>query len=352
MAIAGSLIILLLAAIAVIAVSVFAYNRRLDRIVRGEARDTHSPIPEPKDTVSGTYRIVLMVVAVFSLISISAANGRISSLQNSVSSLESQQHNLSWEISQLREELRQQETRINGVSWEVKNADLDTCTADVRLEVSLREFTEDTEVSFSMDGNEVKLAGGAAGTFRGDIRANLFEAFRDVTVCISEGGVTRTEPVYDFPDYFFWDYLPTPGLTCSFNSDTSFGRMTCEGAFSFQFDRREDIESVTLTYMTGGKDLETLDITKEAVSGTEITLPKGLKLEKDLTFRTEIETKSGFRMVKQDFMVFEASPENRTGEEFFRIYGKDGELVWEDPAYSDYKEAAAWAGDPEAGWSD
>ena len=49
-AIAGFLVITFLVGIAIVIISVIAYNKRLDKITNGEVHDTHSRIPEPGTT--------------------------------------------------------------------------------------------------------------------------------------------------------------------------------------------------------------------------------------------------------------------------------------------------------------
>ncbi|MBQ4045798.1 MAG: hypothetical protein II627_05065, partial [Lachnospiraceae bacterium] len=70
-------------------------------------------------------------------------------------------------------------------------------------------------------------------------------------------------------------------------------------------DGYEEIESAALTYMTGGKDLKTVDITREIKDETEVPLEQGLKLEGDLTFRIDITTRSGYRIIQQTVMIYD-----------------------------------------------
>lgn len=346
MSIIGSyIVIMLVCAGVVIAVSVFAYNRRLDKIARGEARDTHSAIPEPKDTVAGIYRVLLMGLVVMCLVNTGTANGLLMSMQNRINDLETRERETSYEVLRLREELAKNETLLTDVTWEVSNPDLEACTADVDVAVTLREFSKDTEVFLNINGEAVALAGSGAGGFHGKFTAELFKAYSGTSVSVVEGGVTRTEEVYDFPEYFFWDYLPMPAVAFNLTSSESFAKMKCEGSYTLNIDHKEEIESVTVTYMTGGKELASVDATKEALNGTEIELPKDLALEQDLTFRIDVAAKSGFAISQKMLVIFEERQAEKEDAEFLRIFGKDGELVWEDTAYSKFREAAEAAGD-------
>ena len=48
------------------------------------------------------------------------------------------------------------------------------------------------------------------------------------------------------------------------------------------------IDKVTVTYLTSGRELKTMDITKEALSGEEITLEQGLDVEDYLAGRVPV----------------------------------------------------------------
>ena len=105
------IIVLVLAAV-IVALSVYAYNRRLDRITRGEERDTHSAVPEPRTTVSVLYRPILMAVVIVSLLTVSALNGRISTLQSSLNELRSNQNSMNWDLESIRQQLEERDERV------------------------------------------------------------------------------------------------------------------------------------------------------------------------------------------------------------------------------------------------
>ena len=98
------IIVLVLAAV-IVALSVYAYNRRLDRIARGEERDTHSAVPEPRTTVSVLYRTILMGVVIVSLLTVSALSGKINALQSSLNELRSNQNSMNWDLESIRQQL-------------------------------------------------------------------------------------------------------------------------------------------------------------------------------------------------------------------------------------------------------
>ena len=325
------IIIIVIAVLAFAAGFIFvrAYNKRLDRIASGQERDTHSSVPEPRTTVSAVYRIILMVVAAAVLLTVSAMSGKLSSLQNTVSLLRSDQNSMSRELWELRQQLEERDRLALSTDWELREPDLDRRTALVSFTVTLRQYSAETAAALSLNGRTVPLAPGEGGSFAAEFPVALFEEFAQPRLLVTEDGKTATEDV-DFPRYVFWDLLPMPMIECGFQSDSALGKMKYKGSYKIWTSRPEDEASVTVTYLTGGKELKTLDLTEQTRSGQWIELEKGLELDRDLTFRIEIVTKSGFRIVEQNVMIYETSAD--LGDmEFTRILDLEGNILWEDP---------------------
>lgn len=68
--------------------------------------------------------------------------------------------------------------------------------------------------------------------------------------------------------------------------------------------------------------------TEETLNEQEIRLEKGLDLEDDLTFRIEILTKSGFRIVNRSVMIYDASLDVEDVD-FLKVLDAGGNVVWE-----------------------
>lgn len=322
------IIIMLILAAAIVLISVLAYNRRLDRVAKGEARDTHSAIPEPKTTAGVIYRIVLIALVIVTLLSVSVMNGTVLSLQSAVDRLQSQNSRLSGEIDTLRDLLEQGDRLAEEEVFKVAGPDYTNFTAEVTYSVRLKSFTEDTAVALLLNSREIPLAPDGAGNYGSRFTANMFECFTQPTLRIDDGDTAVTEPA-DFPEYLFWDLLPMPGFTCRFTSDTVFGKLKYKGSFAVDLDRTEDVGSVSLTYLTGGRELKTVDITQQALRHEQITPEKGLPLEKDLTFRIEIATKTGLKIVQQSVMIYDEAidPEEL---ESLQILNSSNDVLWED----------------------
>ncbi|MBQ6549874.1 MAG: hypothetical protein IJL78_00515 [Lachnospiraceae bacterium] len=325
------LLIILGVAAMLILIGIYAYNRHLDKVVRGEERDTHSNIPEPGQTVGAVYKIVLMVLVIISFLTISTMSGKISAMENTLNNLQNRLSTMEYELSSMREQEEDALKRVEYSEWTVTNPNYENRTAEVSFTAALKEFSDDTTVSVSAGGKEIPLTDRSGGTFSARFTADFFDSYDNARLMIHEGDRTYSEYV-DFPMYVFWDYLPMPAYDCRFSSGVKLGKLTYEGEYAVVTGHPEEIESATISYLTDGKTLKTMDITKEVQNGETITVEQGLALESDLTFELEIATKTGYKIVHRNVMIYEASPDF-TEEDFLRIYDKNGNLLWED----DYK---------------
>ena len=345
---AGYLIIILVAAVVIIAASVIAYNRRLDKIASGDLRDTHSTIPEPGTTVGAVYKIVLMVVVVISLLTVSTANGMLISMQQDVNNLNSRIEQLNREIRSLREQSEQAQTLIASSSWDIVSADYANSTAEVRFSATLKEYSDSTAATLVfggggaakiggenaqvggtvITGREIPLEQTAPGVYAVTVNMNFFEEHTEPKLRVADGGRNYLETV-DFPEYIFWDLLPMPGFECRFNSGMNFGKLKYDGSYTIDVKHLEDIESVTITYISGGRELKTIDFTKETLDHTWHELEEGLDVGNDLMFRTEIVTKTGFKIIENSVMIYDSS-DDIEDEGRLIIQDLDGNTLWED----------------------
>ena len=326
----SSLLYCLLALAAVIIlISVIAYNRHMDKVTKGEVRDTHSSIPEPKDTVNAVYRILLMVVVILSFITLSTLTGTVSSLQHSLERLSNTQNSLNREITALKEQLKQDQSVISDFSWNILRMNHAERTAQVEFRVSLKEYAENASVAVVLNDDEQALQRtSSSGIWSGECMLDLFADYAKAQIRISQDGNSANEDV-DFPETLFSEVLPMPSYECSFTSDVFFGKLKYGGSYTLSADHLDDIESVTVAYLSDGKELKTNDITKETLNHEAITLEKGLKLGKDLTFRTTIVTKSGFKIIEQMTMIYQATPDFED-QDSLMITDLNDVVIWMD----------------------
>ena len=214
---------------------------------------------------------------------------------------------------------------------EVPSVDYEKLTAQVRYRITLREYSDSCEVSLQIDDREIPMKMGNPGEFVCDFESNLFESNETAKIILRENGKNRVEEV-ESTGNLFEKFLPMPSCPFFLSSDMQFGKLKAEGYYSVEVEKPEEVESATVTYMTGGSDIKTLDITKQVQTQSEITLEKDLPLEKDLTFRIEILMQNGLRTVKQFMACYEAGS-GADGMEFERILDGKGNVLWESKYY-------------------
>ena len=332
---ASYIIIVFIVAAVTILVGVLAYNRRLDKIARGEARDTHSAIPEPRTTVGVAYRTVLMVLVVIMLLTMSSMSSKISSMQNAINDLVSRQNSLTFDLQNMTNRLEEQQKLVQSCSVDVVSTDNVNRTAVVRCNVSLKRYSEDTGAVLVLGGREVPLTQGIGGTFAGEFTADWFEEFDEPRLVVTEDGVSISEDLDDVPYFIFWDLLPMPFLNSSFSSGERFGKLTYEGSFTIEIDRLQDVESVTLSYLSGGRVLKTMDVTQETMDRTRITLEQGLNLDSDLTIRMEVVSKTGVVIIEHFTVICDYS--SYVGDmNYTTITDLDGTVLWDERYIKNY----------------
>ncbi|MBR2520893.1 MAG: hypothetical protein IKE62_01755 [Oscillospiraceae bacterium] len=329
------IIIVFIAAAVTILVGVLAYNKRLDKIARGEARDTHSAIPEPRTTVGVAYRTVLMVLVVIMQLTVSSLSGKISSMQNTINDLTSRQNSLNFDLQNMVNNLEEQQKLVQSCSVDVVSADNGNRTAVVRCSVSLKRYSEGTGAVLVLGDREVVLTREAGGVFAAEFTVGWFEQFNEPKLVVTEDGVSVAEDLDDMPQFILWDIVPMPYMSSSFTSGKRFGKLTYEGSFAIGTDRPQDVESVSLSYLTGGRVLKTMDVTQETMDGTTITLEQGLKLESDLTLRVELVSKTGLVIIDQYTVIYDSA--SFFGDmNYTTITDLDGTVLWDERSVKNY----------------
>ena len=334
---AGILILMIVVAVLIIAVSMIIYNRRLDKITKGELHDTHNPIPEPKTTADVLYKTILIVIVSISLISISTLSGMIISLRNDVDNMRNTQGDLNNELYTLRSTIEEQSRLVSASDWTYENVDYDTMTTDVNYSVTLKQYSDDTEVTLSINGNNVPLERTeySPGTYSGKFHAGFFDELMNGTLIIKTAGISTTEKT-DIAESLVWQFFPFPGMSSQFNIKSQPGGKTkYTGTYQLHFDNTEEysgvklpgISNVTVTYASSGNELATVDITKEALSGEDIALEQGLEGDDYLLACFVITMDNGYRLIDNSIMVIDSDLDPQDLEDR-HIEDANGNVVW------------------------
>ena len=319
------IIILLIGAVAII-IGVMAYRKRLDKVARGELRDTHSAIPDPSTTANGVYKVVLIVIVAITLIYTSSLHARITDLTHQISNL-----NSTIEVAQreLFEYIEQSEKNVASMGVSFSDVNSKDHTVKIHFSTQLKEFSDDTEVALNVGDKNIKLDRSSNGTYEADFTGGIFDNYGEATLHIKEGNKTSIESIeYNFPDWIFWDVLPVPGLQMLWGDSSTRGKTTGEESWLIHLANVEDIESVSVTYVTGGLDYKTIDATSEVINDQTMAFEKGIPTNQDLALRIEIITKSGFKITSQQTVIWVSDSEDAVGD-FLTIQDLDGNVLYD-----------------------
>ncbi len=267
--------------------------------------------------------IMLVIVAIIA--------GKLSTIQNELRIIRSNESSISMMLSDLRQQLSFDKMLAASSSLDILDVNYDDRTALLHYSVNLKEYTGLTSVGLKLDGRLIPLEQTAAGTYGADFRIGIFEKITESTLCVTEDGKTVTEAIY-MPEHVFWDFLPMPSFECSLSSGVKLGKLTYEGSYYVVTEHPDEIESVSVTYMTDGRDLITQDITKPVRGHEEIMLDTDMNVNKDLTCRVEILTKHGLRIIDQSTMIYEESFDE-TAYYSLRIEDMEGNVLWTEESY-------------------
>ncbi len=332
MSVAGILIAIPVLAIAIIIISFVLYNRRLDKITKGEIHDTHTKLPEPSNVTGATYKIILMAFTVIILINISTNAGLIRSQRQQIEKMQQNIFELTYTVEDLKNTIDSSLSLTSYTGFEVLETDMDSKKTKIMYEVMLNEYTDDTEVALILNDEKIPFEKKETGKFVAEFYVDTFGHYREPKLTVTQNGITKAE-ASDFPEEVFWDVIPMPLFNCTFNSEMSLGKAKYSGYYNLNFDRPEDVESVTITYLVDGKETKTTDITAQAISRENIDIEKGMTVKSNLVFLVTIKTKSGLTIEDKTVMIYDDIQCDVEDLEYERIYDKDGKLLWEN----DYK---------------
>ena len=322
-------IILIVLAIVIVAISIYAYNKRLDKVVKGEIHDTHSKIPEPTESIGALYKGILIALVILTLINMGRMTTLVSTLNNNLNNIERTQSYLETELGELQNTIRENSDPIASTEYEIRAINASDNKVSVDFKVRLKEYSEDTSVVLSLGETKYPLKNLGSGKFGDMLNIDLFANYNDSLILVTENKITKTSSA-EFPFEFVYDAFPIPSYTCTFDSYTSGGKLKCSGSYTPQVSGNlENIESVKITYLSGGEVIDTKDITNAVKTMEMITLDKTFAVSSlDLTFLMEVTCKDGYKVSSQSVMIYDTKAE--LPDEFTRIYDPSGKMVWEE----------------------
>ena len=316
------LIVVAAAAVIILGLCIYLYNRRLDKIAKGEARGTHTSVPEPKMTALIVYLTFIFLIVWLTLINSQRITSQSENYLDDIMDMKA-------EISDLRREIEENATHFRRISYVTRNADFKEKMVYIVYTIELKEYSDDTKVTVNIDGTDVALEKYAPGLYNGSFRTDMFKVIDSATVKITDDGRTVTEDRNDLTGEMFWDVIPNISTYYQNASiHNSFGKLSFEGGYGVEIDDPENIDSVKVTYMTGDTEIKTLDITEDVLNGNRIVCDKITTEENEISFRYEVTTKEGLRIVDKRAVCFKDRPGNPEND-YETVYDPDGNVLWE-----------------------
>ncbi|MCR5213436.1 MAG: hypothetical protein K6E10_03400 [Eubacterium sp.] len=324
------LAIIIIVAVIIVGIIIFAYNKRLEKVVKGQVHDTHSSIPEPKTAISTTYQTILMILIIILLLNQFSMGNRIFELENTLNDTKSTIDGLLYSIEESRKEARSANSIGEIIEWNVEDFNEEKKTARLKLHVKVKTLTDDTEVwvTVQMDSGqeEIKCLKDNGGYFVGEGEVNAFEYIKGASISVKQGDMTEVEDVYDFPETLFWSFFPN--ICTSGESGVSSGWLSKKRKYTetniYSTENPELISKVTETLMVDGSEYEKRDITQAVFDQSEVSFEVN-EFKDNIKEIIEIEYTNGYKSIESKLVQdFENAGDNYT----YQLYDENGNLLY------------------------
>ncbi len=190
--------VLILAVLALgVLVYYICYKAAINRKLREEESGVHRPMASTETVFK--WVMVIGVLVIYGSLNSKLAELR-SALQNTGNELSNKIYSLQYELHEMREAEKKEASMISGAYYDFGEVDTKEHKAELKLYVSPKSYGEGTEVSVAFRGGTVLLSNNGSGIFTGSTVVPIFEEdYEQCVICISEGGVTKTEVWEDAP---------------------------------------------------------------------------------------------------------------------------------------------------------
>jgi len=271
--------ILILAALALgVLVYYICYKAAINRKLRAEESGAHVPMA----SMESVWKVVA-VIAVF--VMFSSLSSKITNLQNELNNtrnnLSDQMHALQYELQAMQEAAKKEASMISEVFYDFGAIDTNTDTVEMKFRVVPKSYSAETAVSLNYRGKSIVLTNNGDGIFTGSAMFPMFEeSYEEGVICITEGGITKTESWEDVPGDSL-QYYCLPQLLIK---NSSFGYQKKKNSVKIEGD---------LYIMPSEKGAEQFrDLTLYVKNGTEVIEETALE-DGHIVFDREYPVKDG-----------------------------------------------------------
>lgn len=315
------------------------YKSKVNKALAGETSGAHIGVPAPADTFSVLIKIVVLILLVWIIISL----GNISELKQEIENLRSANSSdfssLAVELSQLKSQMAEANSRILSYNRYISDVNAEDNTCTIKHTLRLKTYSDATTVKLTLsDGTQLDMHKRAAGIYEADTKINLFMNTESATVfSVKEGDMSYAEsasPDNDDADEYWQLVIPELGNS---SFDIYYGSDKINiGTFNiFSYHKAQyHISSAKLLIEKNGEILETIDakpFMNEALGDGNIPVDKEYDIKSDdtMNIRLILTTDEGYTLNQQ---LFEKVKESgiRTYGNRFSITDKNGQVVYKN----------------------
>lgn len=217
------------------------------------------------------------------------------------------------------------------------DGDIEDAIQNVKIEVKLKKFTEDTEVYFTTETEEIKMEKIASGKFTLDYKHPIYELI-DFDFLIVNNGEKRLENGGKISNKYLDNFIAEPMMDMTY-SDSKIEIKNLEIYFPLEENENQKVKSLEIYVESGDKKIPLYKGDKNFID--EINNENTVS-----TFVPEIKEKFDKKLENPSYLIFEFTDnfglkyekryglypgENTVPEPFsiIRVYDKDGNLVLE-----------------------
>lgn len=192
-------------ALVVYAVYSLIYRKKINKKLEEHESTAHVSMA----STESIGRIILIVGAIIFAISVMSMLSNISAdVQNTQNNLNNTINSLRYEITDLKEQLEEQNSVFVDFIYEYGEVDTENHTVELKFECIPRTVGEDTSIVLTIGNESVELKRSSDGRYRGAAWVHIFDGdCSSVYASITTNGITTSHLIDEFYGAFFTDFM-------------------------------------------------------------------------------------------------------------------------------------------------
>ena len=312
------------------------YKSKVNKALVGEASGAHIGVPAPADTFSAIMKIVVLILLVWIIISLGSISDLKQEILNLRSSNSAELSSLSFELSQLKNDMSEANSRVLSYKRYISDVNAEDNTCTIKHDLRLKTYSDATSVKLTMpDGTQLDMYKKAAGIYEAETKINLFANIENNTsFSVKEGDLSYVElpqPENDDADEYWQLVIPeleTAGFDVFHTSDNiSIGTINMFSYHKAQYH----ISSAKLIIEKNGEVLDNIDAKPymdEALGDCSIPINKDYSVKDDdsLKVKLVLTTEEGYTLNQE--IIEKIKGNSTTYGNRFSITDKNGQEVY------------------------